>query len=391
MQLITKIVEQLPALTAIRRDIHANPEIGFEEVRTSALVASLLHDWGVDRIETGIGRTGVAAVIRGSRSGPSIGLRADMDALPMDEETNVPWRSRRPGLFHGCGHDGHTTMLLGAARYLAETRNFPGSVTFVFQPAEEGLGGAAAMMADCLFDRFPCDEIYAFHNWPNAALGWVGSKPGVAMAASDSFDIQISGRGAHGAMPHKAVDSVMAAVSLAQALQTIVSRNVNPLQTAILSITRIHSGSAYNVIPETATLHGTIRTFDPSIRTVVLEAMNQIVAGIASAFGVSAKVNILPGYSALVNSPAQVNAASRIAASIVGEASVEPNAEPLTGSEDFSEMLAQVPGAYLWLGQGEGPELHNPAYLFNDNLIPIGATLFARIAERRLNDLATAA
>ena len=388
MRLIQDIVDHSPALTAIRKDIHAHPELGFQEVRTSALVASLLGEWGVDRIETGLGKTGVAAVIHGRAGGPSIGLRADMDALPMQEETDLPWRSTRPGLFHGCGHDGHTTMLLGAARSLAATRDFAGSVTLIFQPAEEGLGGAAAMVSDGLFDRFPCDEIYAFHNWPNAPLGWVGSRPGVAMAASDSFDIKLSGRGAHGAMPHKSVDPVMAAVSLAQALQTIVSRNIEPLKTAIVSITRIHSGSAYNVIPETAALHGTIRTFDPAVRVQVLDALERITGGVAAAFGATADVVVHRGYSALVNSAVQTEAACAIAASVVDEALVSPHADPLTGSEDFSEMLARVPGAYLWLGQGDGPELHNPAYRFNDDLIPIGATLFSRIARERLAALA---
>lgn len=383
MRLIPEIVAHATELTAIRRDIHAHPEIGFQELRTSALVADFLRNWGVDEVASGIGKTGVVGVIHGKAPGRTVGLRADMDALPMQEQANLEYASRVDGVFHGCGHDGHTTMLLGAAKYLAETRNFPGKVHLIFQPAEEGLAGATAMIADGLFERFPCDEIYALHNWPNADLGWVGATPGVAMAASNNFDIAIEGRGAHGAMPHQSVDPVMVAVTLAQSLQTIVSRNVPPLQTAIVSITRIHAGSAYNVIPGTATLSGTIRTFDNQVQKLICERMGALASGIATGFGATASVAIHPGYSALVNSPRQTSAACDIASNIVGSGLVSPNAEPLTGSEDFSDMLAIVPGAYLWLGQGHGANLHNPAYRFNDDVIPIGATIYARIAEER--------
>ncbi len=387
MRLIPEIVGYHEDLTAIRRDLHAHPEIGFQEARTAALVAEKLKSWGVDEIAAGLGRTGVVGVIRGAAAGPTIGLRADMDALPMQEQTNLPFASRNEGVFHGCGHDGHTTMLLGAARYLAETRNFAGAVVVIFQPAEEGLGGASAMIDDGLFKRHPCDEIYALHNWPNAALGWVGSTPGVAMAASNSFDIEITGRGAHGAMPQQSVDPVMVAVSLAQALQTIVSRNVEPLDTAIVSITQIHAGSAYNVIPETAALRGTIRTFNDKTQKLVVERMQVLSAGIARGFGASAEVRVHPGYKALVNAPAQTAEACRIACGVVGAGNVDAAASPLTGSEDFSDMLDVVPGAYLWLGQGHGANLHNPEYRFNDEVIPIGATLYARLAEERLSAL----
>jgi len=386
MPIIEQIQSYLPELTAIRRDIHAHPEIGFEETRTAALVADCLRRWGVDRVETGIGRTGVVGVIQGRGEGPAIGLRADMDALPMEEGAGLAYRSVHPGVFHGCGHDGHTAMLLGAARYLAETRDFAGRVHVIFQPAEEGLGGATAMMEDGLFERFPCQEIYGIHNWPNSRTGWIGSRPGVAMAASSSFDVAITGRGAHGAMPQQAIDPVMVAVTLAQAFQTIVSRNVEPRQTAILSITELHAGSAYNVIPDSAVLRGTIRTFDAGVEALVVRRMQEITAGVAAAFGATATVTIRAGYPALVNSADHVAAACRVAADIVGQQNVDAEAVPLTGSEDFAFMLAQVPGAYLLVGQSGGGNLHNPAYVFDDTIIPIGASLLARIAEARLSN-----
>ena len=381
MQIIEQINDYAPELTAIRRDIHAHPEIGFQETRTAALVADCLRRWGVDRVETGIGRTGVVGVIEGRSDGPAIGLRADMDALPMQEETGLDYASVHPGVFHGCGHDGHTAMLLGAARYLAATRNFAGRVHVIFQPAEEGLGGAPAMMDDGLFDRFPCEAIYALHNWPNAPLGWVGTRPGVAMASSGNFDIVITGRGAHGAMPHHAIDPVVVAVTLAQALQTVVSRNVAPLHPAILSITELHAGSAYNVIPDGAVLRGTIRAFDAGVRALIVRRMEEIAAGIALSFGATATVTVERGYPALVNSAEHVAMAARVAADVVGAENVDAAAPPVSGSEDFAFMLEKVPGAYLFLGQADGANVHNPGYRFNDDVIPIGASLLARIAE----------
>ena len=381
MHLIPEIVARAPDLTALRRDLHAHPEIGFQEVRTAALVADRLQSWGIET-HTGIGGTGVVGVIRGTGPGRRIGLRADMDALPMDEATGAPHASRIPGRFHGCGHDGHTAMLLAAAQYLAGT-SFPGEVILIFQPAEEGLGGAARMVAEGLFDRFPCDEIYALHNWPGAPLGRVSLKPGVAMAAADSFDIILHGRGAHGAQPQHAVDPVMAATALAQSLQTIVSRNVDPLRTAILSVTRLLAGSAYNVIPDTAQLGGTIRTFDPETRALIATRLTALSHAIAEGFGARAEVQVTSRFPALTNSPAQAEAAMWIAADLVGEGLAELDTEPKTGSEDFAEMLQHVPGAYLLLGQGDGPPLHNPAYDFNDAALLIGASLLARIAEAR--------
>jgi amidohydrolase len=382
MKLIKEIVRFADDLTLIRRDLHANPEIGFEEVRSAAIVADQLAAWGVE-VHTGIGGTGVVGIIRGDRPGGAIGLRADMDALPMQELAEVPYRSKRDGVFHGCGHDGHTTMLLGAARYLAATRKFPGEIKLIFQPAEEGLGGARAMIGDGLFRRFPCDEVYGLHNWPEGPVGRITVKPGIAMAASDQLDISIGGQGAHGAQPQLARDPTIVAVTLAQALQSIVSRNVSPLDAAVLSITQLHAGSAYNVIPETATLGGTIRTFDAIVRTMLHQRIRELAAGLAAAFGVTITVTLTDGYRALRNSEEQSLAVINTARRIVGGDLAEVVDVPLTGSEDFSDMLDLVPGAYLLLGQGPGPSLHNPHYVFNDDILPIGASLLARIAEER--------
>ncbi len=387
MKLVDAIVGFADDLTEIRRDLHAHPEIGFEEVRTAAVVADCLTSWGIE-VHKGVGRTGVVGIVRGDRPGAAIGLRADMDALPMEELADVPYRSQRPGAFHGCGHDGHTTMLLGAARYLAATRNFPGQIVLIFQPAEEGRGGARAMIADGLFERFPCREVYGLHNWPDGPIGRVTVKLGVAMAAADSFDIVIGGQGGHGAQPQFSRDPTIAAVTLAQSLQTIISRNVSPIDAAVLSVTRIHAGSAYNVIPETAALAGTIRTFDAQVRGHVHQRMRELASGIALAFGVTVDVTITDVYRSLCNSEQHALAAINIARELVGpELAVIVDA-PQTGSEDFADMLSIVPGAYLLLGQGPGPSLHNPFYAFNDQVLPIGASLLARIAEERATALA---
>ena len=379
---IDDIVRFAPELTRIRRDIHAHPETGFQETRTAALVAEKLGSWGIE-VHAGIGKTGVVGIVRGARPGGRIGLRADMDALPMEEATNAPHASRHAGVFHGCGHDGHTTMLLGAARYLANTRDFPGEIALIFQPAEEGLNGAAAMIADGLFSRFPCDEIYALHNWPNSPLGHVSGKSGAALAGSDNFDIVITGKGAHAAQPENAVDPIMVAVTLAQAIQTIVSRNVSPMRAAVLSITRIEAGSAYNIIPDTAKLAGTLRTFDTQVRELCLNRVRELASGMERAFGVTVEVKVRAGYKVLHNDPARMELALAAAREIVGADAVSVACDPIGGSEDFAEMLQHMPGAYLLIGQGDSPALHNPAYDFNDALTPIGASLLARIAERR--------
>jgi amidohydrolase len=371
-------------LTAIRRDFHAHPEIGFEEVRTSGIVAEKLASWGIE-VHRGIGRTGVVGILEG-RGGPGrrVGLRADMDALPMDETTNLPYRSTIPGRFHGCGHDGHTTMLLGAARYLAETRDFPGTAIFVFQPAEEGLGGARAMLADGLFERFPCDEIYGLHNSPYLEAGQISVFPGPAMAGADFFDIRIKGRGSHGAMPHNGRDPVVVALTLAGALQTIVSRNANPLEAAVLSITQVHAGSAYNVIPEEATLAGTIRTFSPELATLIRDRMREIAAGLAISFGVEIDVDIRSIFDVLVNHSEPALAAADVAREIVGAENVLTEVKPMMGSEDFADMLRAVPGAYCWVGHAGSVPVHNPSFVLDDGILPVGASLLARLVETRL-------
>src|SRR5437763_4419527 len=384
MPTIDRIEAFADELTAIRRDFHAHPEIGFEEVRTSGIVAEKLKSWGIE-VHRGVGRTGVVGVLKGKGSGSKrIGLRADMDALPMEENTNLKWRSTIPGRFHGCGHDGHTTILLGAARYLAETRNFEGTVVSIFQPAEEGLGGARAMLADGLFERCPCDEIYALHNAPEGPQGQVSVHSGPMMAGADFFDIRITGRGAHGAHPHQAIDPTVVAVTLAQAMQTIVSRNTDPRYPTVVSITQIHAGSAYNVIPESAHLAGTIRSFRDDVRELVRARIRALASGIAASFAATIEVDIRDIFTVLENHEAQTGAAAEAAREIVGEARIDPEPRPKMASEDFADMLRAVPGAYFWLGQTPGPAVHNPGYIFDDGILPIGASLLARIAERQL-------
>jgi hippurate hydrolase len=371
-------------LTAIRRDLHAHPEIGFEEVRTSGIVAEKLAQWGIE-VHRGLGGTGVVGVLKGNGSGTKrVGLRADMDALPMEENTNLKWRSTIPGRFHGCGHDGHTTILLGTARYLAETRNFDGTVHFIFQPAEEGLGGARAMIKDGLFEKFPCDEIYGLHNAPDLGHGELAILPGPAMAGADFFDITIDGYGAHGAMPERSKDPVVIAFALGQALQTIVSRNVSPTEAAVVSITQIHAGSAYNVIPGEAKLAGTIRAFSDEVRSLIRERMRSICAGIAAAFQVEIAVDIRDIFSVLVNQEEHSRVVEDVARTIVGPTNVKTRSQPKMGSEDFADMLQAVPGAYFWLGHDGSVPVHNPAFTLDDKILPVGASMFARIIETRL-------
>ncbi|MBB4003047.1 M20 aminoacylase family protein [Aurantimonas endophytica] len=370
-------------LVAIRHDLHAHPEIGFEEKRTSGVVAAKLEEWGVT-VHRGIGGTGVVGIIEGKRPGRRIGLRADMDALPMDELSNLPYRSTIPGRFHGCGHDGHTTMLLGAARYLAETRDFAGTAVLIFQPAEEGLGGARAMLADKLFERFPCDEIYGLHNSPDLEPGQISIFPGKGMAGASFFDIKITGAGSHGAMPHRSRDPIVVATHLAAALQSIVSRNTDPTKSAVLSITQIHSGSAYNVVPEEAALAGTIRFFDDAVGEMVRTRLRKIAAGAALSFEVEIDVDIRDIFSVLDNHPAETGYFTEAATDIVGAGNVLTEPRPTMGSEDFADMLQAVPGAYCWVGHAGTVPLHNPSFVLDDGILPIGASLLARIVERRL-------
>ncbi|NPU10313.1 amidohydrolase [Bradyrhizobium sp. 83012] len=384
MPTIDRIQGYADELTAIRRDLHAHPEIGFEETRTSGIVAEKLAQWGIE-VHRGLGGTGVIGVLKGKGdNGKKIGLRADMDALPMEENTNLPWRSTIPGRFHGCGHDGHTTMLLGTARYLAETRNFDGTVHFIFQPAEEGLGGARAMIKDGLFQKFPCDELYGLHNAPDLEHGEIAILPGPAMAGADFFDIRISGYGAHGAMPERSKDAVVIATSVAQAIQTIVSRNVEPLQAAVVSITQIHAGSAYNVIPGDAWLCGTVRAFSDNVRALVRERMRAICAGMAAAFNCEIDVDIRDTFSVLVNQEEQSKVVEEVARTVVEPSKVLTRSTPKMGSEDFADMLQTIPGAYFWVGHDGSVPVHNPGYVLDDKILPIGASMFARIIETRL-------
>jgi amidohydrolase len=371
-------------LTAIRRDLHAHPEIGFEEVRTSGIVAEKLAQWGIE-VHRGLGGTGVVGVLKGKGgSAKRIGLRADMDALPMEENTHLQWRSTVAGRFHGCGHDGHTTILLGTARYLAETRNFDGTVHFIFQPAEEGLGGARAMIKDGLFEKFPCDEIYGLHNAPDLNHGELAILPGPAMAGADFFDIAINGYGAHGAMPERSRDPVMIAMTLGQALQSVVSRNVPPTEAAVLSITQIHAGSAHNVIPGRAKLAGTVRAFSDEVRALIRERMRAICAGMAAAFQVEIEIDIRDIFSVLVNREEHSGVVAEVARTIVGPANVKTRSSLKMGSEDFADMLQAVPGAYFWLGHDGSVPVHNPSFTLDDKILPVGASMFARIIETRL-------
>ena len=381
MKTIDRIQAYADELVAIRRDIHAHPEIGFEEKRTSEIVARMLASWGIE-VHAGIGKTGVIGILKGRGTGRTIGLRADMDALPMDEQTNLPFASKNPGKFHGCGHDGHTTILLGAARYLAETRSFDGTVIFIFQPAEEGLGGARAMLKDRLFERFPCDEIYGLHNQPDGHPGRVGIRSGPVLAGADFFDIRIVGQGSHGAMPHQSRDPVLLAFTLGQALQSIVSRNVDPLKSAVLSITQVHAGAAYNVVPADAHLAGTIRTFDDGVRAEVGQRMREIASGMALGFGAEIAVDIRDIFTVLENAEEQADVVREVAGDLIGAENVVLGPQ-MMGSEDFADMLRAVPGAYFMLGAKAGPGLHNPGFLFDEAILPVGASLFARIAENR--------
>jgi hippurate hydrolase len=371
-------------LVAIRRDIHEYPELGFEEVRTSKIVAEKLASWGIE-VHTEIGKTGVVGVVKGSSEGSRmIGLRADMDALPMDEETNLPYASKNPGRFHGCGHDGHTAMLLGAARYLQETRNFSGAAVLIFQPAEEGLGGARAMIADKLFDRFPCDEIYGIHNSPNGFPNRVGIKPGVSMAGADFFDVRIRGKGSHAAKPEASKDPILIASVIVQMLQTIVARNLDPTKAAVLSVTRIHSGTAYNVIPQECVIAGTLRFLDREVAEILRQRMRTIIAGVATSFDVEIEVDLRNVFDVLVNTEELVEGYAEAARDIVGAENVVMRNEAVMGSEDFSDMLYLKPGVYCHLGHAETVSVHNPGFLLDENILPVGASLYARIVERRL-------
>jgi amidohydrolase len=388
---VTAIRKWQRELTSIRRELHANPELGFEEHFTSEAVARRLAKWGVDEVHRGIGRTGVVAVIRGreTRSARTIGLRADMDALPMHEENEFAHRSRKAGLMHGCGHDGHTTMLLGAARYLARTRNFDGTVHLIFQPGEEGFAGAQAMIDDGLFERFPCDAVYAMHNWPALPPGTIAVRPGPMMAAADRITITIEGRGGHGAHPYQTIDPVLVAAHIITAAQSIVSRNVRPLDSAVVSLCAIEAGNpgAMSVIPREARLVGTVRTFSPEVQDMIEARLSALVASVATAFGAKARLHYERIYPATINSRDEALFGQSVARELVGDERMIDDLEPSMGAEDFSFMLRVRRGAYFRLGQGgaeSGCLLHNTRYDFNDEILPLGAALFSRLAERSM-------
>jgi hippurate hydrolase len=378
-------------LTALRRELHAMPELGFEERRTSARVIEALKLCGVDEIHTGIAKTGVVALIHGRQgAGRQIGLRADMDALPLQEEGDAPWRSATPGLMHACGHDGHTTMLIGAAGYLAATRNFDGTAVLIFQPGEEGYAGAREMMREGLFERFPVESVYAMHNWPQLPAGHIGLNGGAMMAASDKVEITLHGRGGHGAHPHLSVDPVLMAGHVITAVQSLVSRNVAPLDQAVVSLCALRAGElgAFSVIPGSATLVGTVRSFRPAVQQLIEERLTALVEAIALGLGGSATVSYTRSYPATINTPREAAFAAQVARGLVGAERVNDQLPPSMGSEDFSFMLQAKPGAYLRLGQGSesGPNcgLHNSRYDFNDEVLPLGAALFASLVEQGL-------
>ncbi|WP_170505633.1 M20 aminoacylase family protein [Ruegeria arenilitoris] len=382
MPVVNRIADFSADMAAWRRHLHSIPELEFECYETSAFVTDRLREFGVDELHEGIAKTGIVAIINGQGEGPTIGLRADMDALPIPEETGVSYASKNPGKMHACGHDGHTTMLLGAARYLAETRNFRGRVALIFQPAEEEGGGAGVMVEEGIMDRFNISQVYALHNAPGFAEGSFYTTPGPIMAAVDTFEVHIQGVGGHGAMPHETRDPVMAACGIAQAIQTIVSRNHYALDDLVVSVTQIHTGTVNNVIPDTAFINGTVRTFDPAVQKMVIERMEQIVQGQATSYGVTARLDYEKNYPATINDAEKAGFAADVARDISGADRVTANAGREMGAEDFSYMLQARPGAYLFLGQGEGAGLHHPKYNFNDEIAPVGASFFARIVEK---------
>ncbi|MFJ3059096.1 M20 aminoacylase family protein [Herbaspirillum sp. NPDC087042] len=394
MKLIDPIVQFHAELQQIRRDIHAHPELGYEEVRTSDLVAQKLTEWGIPVVR-GLGVTGVVGIIKQGDSPRAIGLRADMDALPMPELNTFAHASRHEGKMHACGHDGHTAMLLGAAHYLSQHRQFDGTVYVIFQPAEEGGRGAERMIQDGLFEKYPMDAVFGMHNWPGIPAGHFGVTPGPQMASSNEFHVTVKGRGSHAAQPHKAIDAVMTAVQIAQSWQTIVARNVNPNDPAVVSITQIHTGSANNVLPDEATMIGTVRTFSLPVLDLVERRMQEIAEHTAAAFDATVEFRFKRNYPPLINHASETAFAVEVLTEQFGAERVDAHTEPTMGAEDFAFMLQHKPGCYVFLGNGDGGHrdhghglgpcnLHNPSYDFNDDLLPIGATYWVRLAEKFL-------
>ena len=367
-----------------RRHLHQNPELGRDCYKTAEYIQERLKEFGITEIHTGYASTGIVAIIEGQTSGRTIGLRADMDALPITENTGMPYSSKNEGVMHACGHDGHTTMLLGAARYLSETRNFSGRVALIFQPDEEATGGAEVMVEEGILEQFKIEEVYALHNIPGHDVGVMYTRPGPIMAGADSFNVEIRGKGGHAAYPHEVKDPILAALSIAQAFQTIVSRNNIPSDDLVISITQVHSGTTDNVIPETAFLNGTVRTFDLSVQEMVINRMEKIISGFSISFEVDAKFNYEKGYPPTINHEEKTNFAIEVAKEVCGSDKVLTSVGKEMGAEDFSYMLQKRPGAYLFMGIGEGAGLHNPNYDFNDAAAPVGASFFARLIEKAL-------
>jgi hippurate hydrolase len=387
MPIVNRIADLHDEITAWRRDIHAHPELLYDVHRTAGSVADKLRSFGCDEVVTGMGRTGVVGVIRGAKSAGSgrvIGLRADMDALPIEEANEVPYKSTVPGKMHACGHDGHTAMLLGAARYLAETRNFAGTAVVIFQPAEEGGAGGKAMVQDGLMDRFRIEEVYGMHNYPGLPVGEFALRAGPLMAAADRLTIEIEGRGGHAARPHIAIDTVLVGAQIINQIQSIVSRNVDPLDAAVVSITVFQAGSTDNVIPQTALLRGTARSLTPEVRDLLERRLHEVVTGTAQLYGATAKLTYKRDYPVTRNHERQAAFAASVAAQVVGRERVDEHAAPVMGAEDFSFMLEARPGAFIFVGNGDSAGLHHPAYDFNDEVIPIGTSYWVRLVETAL-------
>jgi amidohydrolase len=388
MPIVNRVADLQPDIQAWRRDIHQHPELLYDVHRTAAFVAERLREFGCDDVVTGLGRTGVVGVIKGRKPAgkggiKGIGLRADMDALPIEEATKLPYASKTPGKMHACGHDGHTAMLLGAARYLAETRNFAGDAVVIFQPAEEGGAGAAAMIKDGLMDRFPIDQVFGMHNNPGMPIGSFAIRPGPLMASTDAVDIRIEGRGGHAARPHLCIDTVLAGAQLITALQSIVSRSVDPLEAAVVSICEFHAGNARNVIPQTAELRGTVRTLTAGMRKLVEKRVREVVAGVAQVTGTTIDLTYERGYPVLVNHGSQTDFAIGVAKEIAGDVNVG-EMPPMMGAEDFAYMLEQRPGAFIFCGNGDSAGLHHPAYNFNDEAIVFGTSYWIKLVENML-------
>jgi hippurate hydrolase len=386
MPIVNRIADLQREIAEWRHDLHAHPELLFDVTRTAGSVAEKLREFGCDEVVTGLGRTGVVGVIRGRKgeSGKVIGLRADMDALPIEEATNLPYKSKVPGKMHACGHDGHTAMLLGAARHLAETRNFAGAAVVIFQPAEEGGGGGKLMVDDGLMERFKIGEVYGMHNFPGLAVGQFALRPGAIMAAADYVHIDIEGKGAHAARPHLGIDSVLVGAQIVNNLQSIVARNVDPLEAAVVSICMFHAGNTDNVIPQTAQLRGTARSLTPAVRDLLEKRVPEIADATARLYGAKATVKYRRGYPVLNNHEAQTEFAAQVASEVAGADKVNTDMVPVMGAEDFSYMLNARPGAFIFIGNGDSAGLHHPAYNFNDEAIPFGTSYWVRLVETAL-------